>query len=87
MPWESPEESLKSCYSKPEPKRPPYQADRPSMPPVPTRCHRCNGLVVTAYEETRCLSCGWYLQPLPLPQKPTMAKYGAKLPSLIEVGR
>src|SRR3990172_3242877 len=31
-------------------------------------CPRCAGLVVTQYEETHCLQCGWYLNdPLPTP--------------------
>lgn len=85
MPRNRPD-ACEAAPCKPEPKRPPYQADRPAMPPIPARCHRCNGLVVTAYEETRCLSCGWYLQPLPLPQQPTM-KSGPQLPKVVEVGR
>jgi|CXWL01.1.fsa_nt_gi hypothetical protein len=87
MPWLTPEESLKACYSKPEPKRAPYRADRPAMPPIPARCPRCQGYVLTQYNETKCLNCAWYLQPLPLPQEPTMAKSGAQLPQVMEVGR
>ena len=26
-------------------------------------CPRCHGCVITQYEETRCLSCGWYDNP------------------------
>jgi hypothetical protein len=26
-------------------------------------CPRCSGLIVTQYDETRCLQCGWYDNP------------------------
>jgi len=26
-------------------------------------CPRCTGFVLTQYEETRCLACGWYDNP------------------------
>lgn len=33
-------------------------------------CPRCRGLVVTQYEETRCLICGWMKNdPLPEPAR------------------
>ena len=88
MPWLTPEESLKACYSKPEPKRPPYVADRPFLyPPVPDQCPRCDGLIVTQYGETSCIPCGWRHKPIPLPQEPTMRKSGASLPRVVEVGK
>ena len=88
MPWLTPEESLKACYGKPEPKRPPYVADRPFLyPPVPDQCPRCDGLIVTQYGETSCIPCGWRHKPIPLPQEPTMRKSGASLPRVVEVGR
>ena len=70
---------------KPEPPRAAYVADARPMPPIPKQCPRCHGLVVTAYDETRCVACGWYLHPLPLPQEPTMMKSGASLPQVVEV--
>lgn len=30
-------------------------------------CPRCAGLVITQYEDTRCLLCGWYYCPPVLP--------------------
>ena len=72
---------------KPEPPRAAYVADARPMPPIPKQCPRCCGLVVTAYEETRCIPCGWRLMPIPLPQQPTMHKSGANLPSVVEVRR
>lgn len=50
-----------------EPPRAAYVSDSlPVMPPIPACCPRCKGLVVTQYEETRCLICSWYLQPIPV---------------------
>ena len=72
---------------KPEPKRAPYRSDRPVMSQIPKCCYRCSGCVITQHGETRCISCGWYLMPVPLPQEPTMAKSGASLPNVIEVRR
>jgi len=49
-----------------EPKRDPYVSDAlPKMPPIPKVCPRCNGFILTQYDETRCLICAWYLQPEP----------------------
>mgnify|MGYP001582108851 CR=1 FL=1 len=73
---------------RPEPPREPYQSDwQPVYPPVPEACPRCNGMVLTAYSETRCVNCGWVRQPLPLPQELTMQKSGPCLPKVIEVRR
>ena len=93
MPWLTPEESLKACYGKPEPKRPPYQADRPVLPPLPARCPKCAGCVVPEYQEyplpetVRCLNCGMRPRMHVLPQEPTMMKSGAQLPRVVEVGK
>ena len=71
-----------------EPPRPPYQSDyRPVYPPVPKCCPRCTGLIVTAYGDTKCLCCGWYRQPIPLPQETNMMKSGASLPKVVEIRR
>ncbi len=75
-----------------EPPRAPYQADVvPVMPPIPDRCPRCNGFVLTQYSETRCLICAWYLSPIwpPLPPENRGRKYegsktGAQLPCVQE---
>lgn len=76
-----------ACYGKPEPKRGPYVSDdQPVYQPVPDRCPRCRGLVVTSYHDTFCVCCGWHRQPLPLPQEPTMKKSGPVLPHIMEVG-
>lgn len=82
-----PDTAINEAYpGPPEPPRVPYQSDyQPVYPPIPAQCPRCQGCIVTQYEETRCLSCGWYLQPLPLPQEPTMMKSGAVLANIIEV--
>jgi hypothetical protein len=32
-------------------------------------CPRCHGLVISQYEDTRCLICGWYQHPEPVPLK------------------
>ena len=72
---------------KPEPPRAAYVADARPMPPIPKQCPRCQGLVMTQYDETKCLCCGWYRQPIPLPQEPTMMKSGANLPQVVEVRR
>lgn len=51
--------------ARPEPPRAPYVSNAlPVMPPVPSCCPRCKGLVVTQYSETRCLLCAWYLNPV-----------------------
>ena len=64
-----------------EPKRAPYKADLPPMPPVPEKCPRCQGFVLTQHQETRCLSCGWYLHPEPMPlEELDTRKIGAQLP-------
>ena len=76
------------CYGEPQAPRGPYQSDyQPVYPPIPAQCPRCHGFIITQYEETKCLNCAWYLQPLPLPQEPTMMKSGAQLPSVVEVRR
>lgn len=73
---------------KPEPPRPAYVSDyQPVYPPIPTCCPRCHGIVITSYDESYCIPCGWRLQPLPLPQEPDMHKSGASLPSVVEVRR
>ena len=75
-----------ACYGKPEPPRGPYVSDyQPVYPPVPPCCPRCRGLVLTMYGDTRCVCCGWYRQPLPLPQEPDMMKSGPVLQHIIEV--
>ena len=72
----------------PEPPRANYVSDdEPVMPPIPKVCPRCQGFILTQYGETKCVPCGWYLQPGPLPQEPTMMKSGASLPRVIEVTR
>ena len=77
-----------ACPSEEQPPRPPYQADwMPVTPPIPDQCPRCHGFVLTQYDETKCLNCAWYLTPEPLPQEPDMMKYGAMLPSVVEVRR
>lgn len=70
-----------------EPPRAPYQGYRPVLPPIPDQCPRCCGLVVIEYEDVRCLCCGWYLQPIPLPQETNMMKSGASLPKVVEIRR
>jgi hypothetical protein len=69
-----------------EPTRTPYVTNAPLVwPPCPAQCPRCQGLVVTQYEEPRCYMCGWRLQPIPPPPEATRMKYGAQLPTVIEV--
>jgi hypothetical protein len=73
---------------RPEPPRGPYVSDyQPVMPPVPEKCPRCKGHIITQYGDSRCLNCGFYLCPLPLPDAMETLKGGAKLPVISEVTR
>ncbi len=75
-----------ACYGAPQPPRPPYVPDYQSVyPPIPAQCPKCSGFIITQYEETTCINCGWRLNPLPLPQEPTMMKSGPQLANVIEV--
>ena len=77
-----------ACYGEPQAPRAPYVSDdQPVYPPIPAQCPKCQGCIISQYGETNCINCGWVLQPLPLPQEPTMMKSGAVLPSVVEVGR
>ncbi len=79
----APDDAPWAINSAVEPPREPYRSDKePVMPPVPDKCPRCKGLVVTQYDETRCLPCGWYLQPVQISADPT---YGAQLPAVVRV--
>lgn len=82
-----------AAHCKPEPKRQPYQADRPVLLPLPTQCPKCSGCVVPEHQEyplpetVRCINCGMRPRMHVLPQEPNLMKSGAQLPKVVEVGR
>ena len=70
---------------RPEAPRAPYKGDLPPMPPVPDKCPRCKGFILTQYEETRCINCAWYLLPEPIPlDEIDLMKGGPQLPVVME---
>ena len=83
----TPDTAINEAYpGAPQEPRGPYVSDHePVYPPIPAQCPKCSGFVLTQYDETTCLNCGWRLNPLPLPQEPTMMKSGAQLANIIEV--
>jgi hypothetical protein len=75
-----PDDSPDALPYQSEPKRAPYRSDKqPVWPPIPKCCPRCQGFVLTQHEESRCLNCSWYLQPIPCDPIDT-TKSGAVLP-------
>ena len=71
-----------------EPKRAPYKSDSlPPMPPVPVRCPKCSGCLLTEQDEgggpyiPRCLNCGKRILPTPIPlEEIDLMKSGPVLP-------
>ncbi len=84
----APDDAPWAINSAVEPPRPAYVSDKlPPMPPVPDKCPRCSGFLITQYGDTRCIPCGFYLQPIwpAVPPENRGRKIGANLPVVVRV--
>lgn len=79
-----PDDSPDALPYQQEPKRAAYVSDKqPVWPPIPDKCPKCTGFILTTYGESRCLNCAWYLQPIPCEPIDTM-KSGPVLPRAVQ---
>ncbi len=88
----APDDAPWAITSSVEPPRAEYKSESIVMPPIPDKCPRCSGFVLTQHGETRCLICAWYLQPImpPIPEehrgnKTQHGKTGPQLPVVVRV--